>query len=143
MFGMLPSRAKPTMSTRKEPPIQKFGLRFRRRQTSWVRDRDRLRRRRALLSSGSSAAGSRSSGASEGGEEVIDMGHTLTLGSSAAYSTSDNVDAKRMITAENSTLPVTALMSEVCTAWMPYWPMPDQENTISRKAEPATSVPKL
>src|SRR5690625_1383698 len=107
MFGMLPSRANPTMRVRKVPPIQKFGLRFRRRQTSWVRERDRLRRLTAVASSGSSAAGSRSSGASDGGEESIDMGHTLTLGSSAAYSTSDKVEAKRMITAENRTLPRT------------------------------------
>src|SRR5690625_992164 len=74
MFGMLPSRANPTMRVRKVPPIQKFGLRFRRRQTSWVRERDRLRRLTAVASSGSSAAGSRSSGASDGGEESIDMG---------------------------------------------------------------------
>src|SRR5699024_2647233 len=87
------STADSTMRVRKVPPIQKFGLRFRRRQTSWLRERDRLRRLTAVASSGSSEAGSRSSGASDGGEESIDMGHTLTLGSSAAYSTSDKVEA--------------------------------------------------
>src|SRR5699024_10543430 len=127
------------MARRTAPPIQKFGLRLSRRQTRWVRVMDLFRRTPVS----SSVRGSSSSETSDGGEESIDMGHTLTLGSSAAYSTSERVEAKRMITAENRTIPVTALMAEDCTARIPYWPITDQENTISEQSEPATSVPKL
>src|SRR5699024_1581860 len=139
MFGRFPTRAKATMARRTAPPIQKFGLRLSRRQTSWVRVMDLFRRTPVS----SSVRGSSSSETSVGGEESIDMGHTLTLGSSAAYSTSERVESKMMMTTENRTYPPTALMSEVSTDWIPSWPTPDQENTMPRRAEPATSVPKL